>query len=373
MFRTPLFASCVFAGCVSAVLGTAPAGAQVAIDWVDVRNPGNAPDPTTGFGSVGYLYRIGATEVTNEQYAAFLNAVAASDPNGLYNTSMGSDPRGGVTRSGTDGSYTYETKPNMGNKPVNYVSWYDAARMANWLTNGQPTGVSAGTESGVYTLTGPTSISAITRDLSDTDQVFIPTENEWYKAAYHQPASQGGDADSYWRYATRSNIVPTLAAATTVGDIANPGPNTANYNRGADWNGQNGNVTSVGSAGESNFYGTFDMNGNVDEWNQTESGLLRVIRGGSWVDSSSSMRSEVGVNSNNPLLESVNVGFRIASPVPPCSVADTNADGVLSPADFNAWVLAFNAQSPACDQNGDGFCTPADFNVWVLNFNAGCD
>ncbi len=57
--------------------------------------------------------------------------------------------------------------------------------------------------------------------------------------------------------------------------------------------------------------------------------------------------------------------------VPYCP-ADTNLDGALTPADFNAWILAFNAQSSACDQNGDGACTPADFNGWILNFNAGC-
>ncbi len=57
--------------------------------------------------------------------------------------------------------------------------------------------------------------------------------------------------------------------------------------------------------------------------------------------------------------------------VPAC-VADTNADGSLTPADFNAWILAFNSQAPACDQNDDGQCTPADFNAWILNYNAGC-
>ncbi|MEL7483879.1 MAG: beta-propeller fold lactonase family protein [Planctomycetota bacterium] len=55
----------------------------------------------------------------------------------------------------------------------------------------------------------------------------------------------------------------------------------------------------------------------------------------------------------------------------PCT-ADTNGDGELTPADFNAWVQAFNTQSPACDQNGDGLCSPQDFNAWVANFNAGC-
>ncbi len=53
-------------------------------------------------------------------------------------------------------------------------------------------------------------------------------------------------------------------------------------------------------------------------------------------------------------------------------VADANGDGVLSPADFNAWVAAFNTGAPACDQNGDGLCTPSDFNAWIANFNAGC-
>ncbi len=54
--------------------------------------------------------------------------------------------------------------------------------------------------------------------------------------------------------------------------------------------------------------------------------------------------------------------------------ADTNLDGVVSPADFNAWILAFNTQGPVCDQNGDGNCTPSDFNAWILNYNtlAGC-
>ena len=57
---------------------------------------------------------------------------------------------------------------------------------------------------------------------------------------------------------------------------------------------------------------------------------------------------------------------------PPACVADTNGDGVLSPADFSAWVAAFNTMAPACDQNSDGACTPADFSAWVANYNAGC-
>ncbi|MEL6795729.1 MAG: GC-type dockerin domain-anchored protein [Planctomycetota bacterium] len=53
-------------------------------------------------------------------------------------------------------------------------------------------------------------------------------------------------------------------------------------------------------------------------------------------------------------------------------LADVNADGVVSPSDFNAWVIAFNFGTPACDQNGDGACLPNDFNAWILNYNTGC-
>lgn len=288
------------------------------MDWSTVGNAGNAADPTTGFGSVGYEYRIGTHEVTNAQYAAFLNSVAASDPNGLYSTNMGFNGLGGITRSGTDGSFTYSVRANMGDKPVNYVSWFDAARMSNWMTNGQGSG---GTESGVYTFDGVNSISGITRDLSNPNQVFLPTEDEWYKAAYHQPFAQGGDTDDYWLYATQSNSVPTVASATSTGDVANPAQDVVNYFRGADWNGVNGNVTTVGSAGSTSFYGAFDMNGNVWEWNETLIGSSRRFRGGAFDVSESFLRSSFR-SSGPPSFESDDFGFRLASPVPgPGSVA----------------------------------------------------
>ena len=81
-------------------------------------------------------YRISTTEVTNAQYAEFLNAKAATDPNALYNTSMGSG-FGGITRSGSSGSYSYSAIAGRENMPVNFVSFYDSLRFANWLGNGQ--------------------------------------------------------------------------------------------------------------------------------------------------------------------------------------------------------------------------------------------
>ena len=229
-------------------LCSATAHAVVTFDWATVGNPGNGGDvqPQGTFGAVSYVYRISKHEVTNAQYTEFLNAVdpMGTNPNSVYNSAMGSQPRGGIVLDSVAPSGSkYSTRVNMGNKPVNYVSFLDAMRFTNWLENGQPTDGS-GTESGVYTIG-----SGLNETRAPGATFFIPSEDEWYKAAYHQPAAQGGDADDYWLYPTASNSVPTIATANSLGDISNPGANVANYATGADWNGQNGNVTTVGSQG----------------------------------------------------------------------------------------------------------------------------
>ena len=312
-----------------------PVGAfatPMAIDTVIVGNPGNAPDPLTGnlYGGVSYDYRIGTTEVTNAQYAAFLNAKAASDPLALYSTSMGSDTRGGITRSGVSGSFIYSTKTNMADKPVNFVSWYDSIRFANWLHNGQGAG---DTETGAYTILGgtatPSNGLSITRNAGA--QWWLPSEDEWYKSAYHQPAAQGGDIDDYWLYPTGSNGAPTIATANALGDISNPGTNVANYANGAIWNGLTGNVTTVGSAGplSDSFYGTADQGGNVFEWNEALIfGSFRGLRGGSFFDFfASGLRSAVRLNYNPPI-EYDNIGFRVAT-VPEPSTLLLGALGMI--------------------------------------------
>jgi len=309
------------AGVVALLAGltTTVSANQVTFEWVTVGNAGNAADPLNsgtipGIGSVANEYRIAKHEVTNAQYAQFLNAVAATDTNSLYKVNMGHATLGGITQSGSSGSFTYSVKTNMGNKPINYVSFFDVMRFVNWLHNGQPTGAqdASTTESGVYT---------ISDGLSETRAVdakfFIPTENEWYKAAYHQPSTSGGDSDDYWLYPTASNSVPTVATANATGDISNPGTNVANYNFGADWNGQNGNVTTVGSAGalSDSFYGTSDQAGNVWEWNETVvSGFFRALRGGVWNSSEANLQSSFR-HFASPTGSSW--GFRVASPVPP--------------------------------------------------------
>lgn len=299
----------------------------VSFDFAHVGNAGNVGElsgdgafgngPEAIVGAVSYNYAISKAEVTNAQYIEFLNAVAATDSFGgadstLYNTNMGSNARGGITRSGAPGGYTYSTKPNMDNKPVNYVSFFDAMRFTNWLHNGQGSG---DTETGVYTIG-----NRVDEVRSADAKFWIPSEDEWYKAAYHDATS--GTAGVYFDYATGSNRQPTPATANSLGDISNPGSGVVNYVQRADWNGQDGNVTTVGSAGiaSASPYGTFDQNGNVWEWNEAViSSSARGLRGGSWSLDFSDVRADFRFSAN-PRVEAPSVGFRVATVPEPSTV-----------------------------------------------------
>ena len=105
---------------LAGVLLATPAIAAVNIGplaWVG--NGGNSDDPLTGYGAVADAYQIMKYEVTNSQYVEFLNSVAKTDTYALYNPAMASDVRGGITRSGSSGAYSYAVRSNMGDKPVN--------------------------------------------------------------------------------------------------------------------------------------------------------------------------------------------------------------------------------------------------------------
>ncbi|HBO44910.1 MAG TPA: PEP-CTERM sorting domain-containing protein [Planctomycetaceae bacterium] len=308
------------------VMLAATAVQAVTIDLVTVGNPGNAAD-NTGYGAVDYAYQIGKHEVTAGQYTAFLNAVAKTDTYGLYNASMAITHYSlgygsGINRSGSSGGYNYSVDDAFVNRPVNYVSWGDAARFVNWLDNGQPIGDQGDgtTETGAYTLDGATSaaqLAAVRRNPGWTWA--LPSEDEWYKAAYHK----GGNVSAgYWLFPTQSDLAPGRDMADVSGNNANyygtPVPLANPY-----WG------TTVGQFQNSeSAYGTFDQGGNVWEWNEAVIGTSRGLRGGSFyagaespADMCSTTRWHGDPSADNNYVPLGLFGFRVVQVPEPGSLA----------------------------------------------------
>jgi formylglycine-generating enzyme len=361
---------------LAVLAASSAARAMITIPTVTIGNAGNIADTrvmndgTTGYGQVSYAYNIGQHEVTTGQYAAFLNAVAATDAYGLYNTQMTLDEAGcQITRSGSSGSYTYAVASDYANRPVNYVSWGDAARFSNWLANNQPTGAqtSGTTETGAYALGGATSDSAlITVTRSNSATWAITSENEWYKAAFYNPATA-----SYFTYATASDTLPS-------NDLINPDPgNNANYAASTTDDTLAGPYyrTEAGEFENSKSpYGTFDQNGNVWEWNEsTYLGLFREMRGGAIGSFDVTLAADFRYI-DMPTYEANTVGFRVTNTV--VSVAgDFNDDLVVNAADIDLLFAATQGTVPPAlskfDLTGDGVVnsmpntTGSDADCWV--------
>jgi formylglycine-generating enzyme required for sulfatase activity len=279
---------------------------RVAIPFVTVTNAGNEPDAATGKGAVPYNFRLGKFEINNNQYCSFLNAVASDDRHGLYDTNMTDSVHGGLVRSGSPGDFAYAVKPGMGHQPVVWVDFHDALRFCNWLHHGQPVGAQdrTTTEDGAYTLT-PDAMAANTVARNPHARFWLPSDDEWYKAAYHQPGGVGEDGGDYWRFPTRSNEVP-------FSEPPPGGPYSANACC------ETGRMaTDVGAYFNSpSFYGTFDQAGNVQEW--TEEIIFvsnRRLRGGSWTYNEFYSESD-DFEFDTPDYPADAIGFRVAGQAP---------------------------------------------------------
>jgi sulfatase modifying factor 1 len=305
----------------SAVLAFLPFGSIAnagVIEWVTVGDPGNTAD-TGGYGDVSTSFLIMKYEFTNQHYTNFLNSVAATtDPYSLYNVGMGSGA-GGISFDPLAASGSkYAVRSNMGDKPVSNVSWFDAARVSNWLMNGATS--SSSTETGAYTLVSG-QISGTAPAVNPGATFYVPSDDQWYKAAFYKGA---GTNAGYWEYATQvTGTAPTAVNATPTGNGTSGGVsplttgNFANWNRDADWNSLDGNTTTVGTNGGPSAYGTFDMSGNMFEWNDLTgaAGSLRAIRGGGWSWFRSDFLSSDFIYSLDAATEAEDIGFRLASPV----------------------------------------------------------
>lgn len=269
------------------------------IPMVTIGSPGNAADTVTPAdnssplpsGSVDYVYRIGKYEVPEE---AVRKANAQSELDG---TPLGLtlDERG----------------PQ---KPATGLSWFEAAQFVNWLNEGRGLAPAYKFDaSGQFQLWAPTDpgYNAANPFRNALAQYVLPSVDEWYKAAFYDPLVGG-----YWDYPTGSDDPPTPVASGT-----DPGT--------AVWN-QTTGPADVQLAGGASPFGTVGQGGNVQEWQETATDLirpnqseLRGIRGADWglAASAAGMSSLSSPADVAPRLEFSPVGFRVVSVPEPCSVS----------------------------------------------------
>ena len=267
-------------------VGSAAVVRGIDIEFVHIGNAGNVPD-MTGYGAVSYDYYIGKYEVTNAQWDAFTTAAGA--PTG--NSVNGYNP------------YDESAAWPSAQQPTDYVSWYEALQFCNYLTSGDKS-------KGPYQFTGnnanPGDLVGTSRAVAELeygDIYYLPTENEWYKAAYY---SETG----YSTYANGTSTPPVEGVETNY-----------NFAIGTPWN------VGMGVAEQN---GTFDMMGNFWEWHEASNGHFR---GGSYGSASSALCSSFrywdGSAGVPPYDERGGLGFRVTSNVPePCSLVLLSLGGL---------------------------------------------
>ncbi len=239
-------------------------GVVVNMEFVSIGYPGNVADAITTYGAVGYNYRIGTYEVTADQWKLVHDA----------------DSRIGLSSSAT------------GDRPENRKDWFEIARFANWLTSGDP-------YKGAYQFNDSGGFIAIDRDAAQQnyDTVYaMPTENEWYKAAYLK-----SDGSGYTIYPT-GDTVPVATKGPPIRldaifDLGRVGlvPGIESV-AGVE-------VTYVTDARENN--GTHHMGGNVQELLEN-----RVVRGGSFAELDASNLSRLARAGPVPFAETRGGNFR---------------------------------------------------------------
>ncbi len=308
----------IMAACasVSADVFNMPAGMR-SLDTVVVGDPGNAVDDN-GRGAVPYPFKIGKFEVTAAQYAEFLNAKGKAEPDGALwfndmDPAQGEGTRCGIRREGEEGSFQHHVHPDYFNRPVVYVSFWDACRFCNWLHNGQGDG---DTETGAYTLNKYAGADGRKIRRNPGAKWFIPNEDEWYKAAYYDPSKPGGAG--YWDYPTRSDTRPSREFS---------GRNAANIYEGGLLDAQRRFTEVAAFAQSPSGYGTFDQAGNAVEWTEgLDPPFLRRLWGGAFGTADGGLNRPAENLSISSRSDSGYVGFRIAGAVPGVTIppaADT--------------------------------------------------
>ncbi|NBR46874.1 MAG: PEP-CTERM sorting domain-containing protein, partial [Verrucomicrobia bacterium] len=143
---------------------------------------------------------------------------------------------------------------NGANRPATGINWYEAAVFVNWLnTSSGGTAAYKFDGGGNFQLWSPgdTGYDANNLFRNSLARYWLPSRDEWYKAAY-------GNSDGTWNnYTTGNNTAPTSTAGGT-----DPGTTVfgLNFNSGP---------ADIDNAGGLSAFGTMAQGGNVFEWTES--------------------------------------------------------------------------------------------------------
>jgi len=307
LFRSAFVALAVLFLAVSAqaevVVSFGTGDNQFNMRFVPIGSAGNAADTNTlgipqNAGAVSYLYSIGKYEVSEDMIAK------ASTLGGL-----------GITKD-TRGT----------NKPATSVSWYEAARFVNWLNTSQnfapaykfalqpgDVGYSADSTFQLWA-PGDAGYNENNKFRNSFANYFLPTIDEWYKAAYYDPKANAG-LGGYWNFANGSNTAPEAIATARESD------DEKELNQAVYGQERTQGPAEVTLAGGLSPFGVMGLGGNVWEWQETAFDLLndnnvqdelRMVRGGDW----NSLEGNLSAKDRSlgaPPSSYAGIGFRVAS------------------------------------------------------------
>ncbi len=343
-------------------------------------------------GGVPYEYEIGQYEITAAQYCAFLNAV---DPDGenskqpwtkvklwnKKNNPLVNHFQGQILHvdHAEEGRHYVLADPLWADKPMMFVNGFQYAYFVNSLNNGGAVGekqrvrkspldfdvvvtdrffkFSPTIDAGSYAL-NDSNYAFLARQ--NVEGLFLPSQNEWIKAAYFAGDDTGNQTD-YFYFPTASNKAPVplftkqgkkkgsakgpaseskyaVVNVTDTGEVlvddlspkAIKKQGYSNYDYGVFWRPwyapagktyKNANVTDVGGSASPSPWLAYDMGGNVVEYTDTVAGAL---------DLSEKEAEAIGAAEN---LQQLPVAFRAHG-------------GIANATGYQLWITATGAGDP---------------------------